>query len=133
MSPAAPRRRTPAAFFEAGLRLFKAGQLSEAEKCGRQALALDAAHADSLHLMGLLCLAAKQHHLAIEWFAQAIRQNPDVADYFSNLGTALQQQGRYEEAAKSFDRACSSSLISPRSGISSARSCVSRSATMRRS
>jgi len=105
MSPAAPRRRTPAAFFEAGLRLFKAGQLSEAEKCGRQALALDAAHADSLHLMGLLCLAAKQHHLAIEWFAQAIRQNPDVADYFSNLGTALQQQGRYEEAAKSFDRA----------------------------
>jgi len=105
MSPIAPRRRTPAAFFEAGLRLLKAGQLAEAEKCGRRALTLDAAHADSLHLMGLLCVAAKQHHLAIEWFAQAIRQNPDVADYFSNLGTALQHQGRYEEAAKSFDRA----------------------------
>jgi tetratricopeptide (TPR) repeat protein len=99
------RSNTPAAFFEAGLRLLKAGQLAEAEKCGRQALSLDASHADSLHLMGLLCFAAKHHDLAIEWFAQAIRQNPNVADYFSNLGTVLQCQGRYDEAAKSFDRA----------------------------
>jgi tetratricopeptide (TPR) repeat protein len=99
------RSETPAAFFEAGLRLLKAGQLIEAEKYGRQALAIDAGHADSLHLMGLLSFAARQNDLAIEWFAQAIRQNPDVADYFSNLGAVLQHQGRYDEAAKSFDRA----------------------------
>jgi tetratricopeptide (TPR) repeat protein len=104
-SPSLPRHETPAAFFEAGLRLLKAGQLAEAEKCGQQALAIDAGHADSLHLMGLLCFASKQNDLAIAWFAQAIRQNPNVADYFSNLGTVLQQQGRLDEAAKSFDRA----------------------------
>jgi tetratricopeptide (TPR) repeat protein len=96
---------TPAAFFEAGLRLLKAGELAEAEKCGRQALTLDAGHADSLHLMGLLCFAAKHSDLAVEWFARAIRQNPDVAAYFSSLGTVLQQQGRYDDAIKSFDRA----------------------------
>jgi tetratricopeptide (TPR) repeat protein len=101
----AARRETPSALFEAGLRLLKAGQLVEAEKCGRQALAIDAGHADCLHLMGLICFAAKQDALAIEWFAQAIRQNPDVADYFSNLGTALQRQGRLDDAVKSFDRA----------------------------
>jgi tetratricopeptide (TPR) repeat protein len=101
-----PRRsNTPAAFFEAGLRLLKAGELAEAEKCGRQALTLDAGHADSLHLMGLLCSAAKHYDLAVEWFARAIRQNPDVADYFSSLGTVLQQQGRHDDAIKSFDRA----------------------------
>jgi len=104
-SPITPRSNTPAALFEAGLRLLKAGQLAESEKYARQTLAIDAGHADSLHLMGRLCLAAKQNDLAIEWFAQAIRQNPNVADYFSNLGTVLQHQGRLDEAAKSFDRA----------------------------
>ena len=100
----APDKDTPAAFFEAGLRLLQAGQFQAAEQCGRQALMLDADHADSLHLMGLLSLLANQHALAVEWFAQAIRQNPDIADYFFNLANALQEQGRIEEAIKSFDR-----------------------------
>jgi tetratricopeptide (TPR) repeat protein len=104
-SPNAPRCDTPVAFVEAGLRLLKAGQLAEAEKCGQRALAIDVGHADSLHLMGLLCCASKRNDPAIEWFAQAIRRDPTVADYFSNLGTVLQQQGRLDEAAKSFDRA----------------------------
>jgi tetratricopeptide (TPR) repeat protein len=97
--------RTPAAFFEAGLRLLKAGQFTEAGQCGQEALTLDAGHADSLHLMGLLCLAAKQDELAIDWFAQAISQNPNVADYFSNLATALVNRGRIDEAIRSLDRA----------------------------
>ena len=100
-----PRRETSAAWFEAGLRLLKAGQLAEAEKCGRSALALDEGHADSLHLMGLLCMASRNYDLAIEWFAVAIRQNPQVADYFTNLGTALNRKSRAEEAIRSFDRA----------------------------
>jgi tetratricopeptide (TPR) repeat protein len=104
-SPAAPRKDTPAAYFEAGLRLLKAGQLSEAEACGRSALALDAAHADSLHLMGMLCMLSKRNDLAIEWFAQAIRQDPKVSDYFFNLARALEQQGRHDEAIKCLDRA----------------------------
>src|SRR5271156_1609009 len=104
-SPGASRSDTPAAYFEAGLRLLQAGQLAAAEQCGREALTIDAGHADSLHLMGLLCFAAQQFDLAIEWFARAIRRNPNVADYFSNLGTVLQRQDRLEEAARSFDRA----------------------------
>lgn len=71
---AAPRKDTPAAYFEAGPRLLKARQLADAEACGRRALALDAAHADSLHLMGMLCMLSKRSDLAIEWFAQAICQ-----------------------------------------------------------
>ncbi len=100
-----PAKETPAAWFEAGLRLLQAGQLAQAEQCGRSALALDQSHADSLHLMGMLCVAAKQYHLAIEWFVLAIRQSPDVADYFSNLGMALQRERRLDEAIKCYDRA----------------------------
>jgi tetratricopeptide (TPR) repeat protein len=104
-SPSASRRDSPRSLFEAGLRLLKAGQLAEAEKRARQALAIEDGHADSLHLMGLLCFASKRNDLAIQWFAQAIRQNPNAADYFSNLGKVLQHERRYDEAAKSFDRA----------------------------
>jgi tetratricopeptide (TPR) repeat protein len=102
--PTVPDKHAPATYFEAGLRLLQAGQLQAAEQCGRQALALDADHVDSLHLMGLLSLLAKQPALAIEWFAQAIRQNPTVADYFFNLASALKQQERVDEAIKSLDR-----------------------------
>src|SRR5215469_11301878 len=101
--PAAPDQDTPAAFFDAGLQLLRAGQFADAEQCGRQALALDAGHADSLHLMGLLAMLAQQPALAVEWFAEAIRQNGDVADYFFNLAHALKEQGRVDEAIKSFD------------------------------
>ncbi len=104
-STSSPRQETPAAWFEAGLRLLQAGQLAQAEQCGRSALALDQGHADSLHLMGMLSLAAKQYDLAIEWFAVAIRQNPNAADYFSNLGMALQRRDRFDEAVRSYDRA----------------------------
>jgi tetratricopeptide (TPR) repeat protein len=104
-APTSPRMETPAAWFEAGLRLLQAGQLAQAEQCGRSALALDQGHADSLHLMGLLAMAAKQYDIAIEWFALAIRQNPDVADYFSNLGMALQRKDRLDEAVRCYDRA----------------------------
>ena len=102
---AAARPQTSAAYFEAGLRLLEAGEIAQAEQCGRQALAIDAGHADSLHLMGLLCVVAGQNDLAIAWFAQAISRNPDVADYFSNLATALVNLGRCDEAIKSLDRA----------------------------
>jgi tetratricopeptide (TPR) repeat protein len=102
---AAPRKNTPAAYFEAGLRLMKAGQLAEAEQCARGALAIDQGHADSLHLMGMLCVAAKHYDLAIEWFAMAIRKDPDAADYFSNLAVALQRKNRIDEAIRCYDRA----------------------------
>jgi tetratricopeptide (TPR) repeat protein len=54
--------------------------------------------------MGLLSLHAGQYDHAIEWISRAIRQDPRP-DYLASLGTTLQQQGRYEEALKVFDKA----------------------------
>ena len=54
--------------------------------------------------MGLLSLQAKQYDHAVEWFALAIRQDPRP-EFLSSLGITLQQQGRLEEALKSFDKA----------------------------
>lgn len=102
--PAPSTTATPAAWFEAGLRLLQAGSLIEAEQCGRNALALDQGYADALHLMGLLSSAANQPHLAIEWLVKAVRAAPKP-DYLSDLGLALKQAGRLDEALQTFDKA----------------------------
>jgi tetratricopeptide (TPR) repeat protein len=102
--PDATGVNTPAALYDAGLRHMRAERYLDAQMCCEQALALDANHADTLHLTGLLSLHAQQHDLAVEWIARAIRQDPKPI-YLSSLGTALQQQGRHEEALKTFDKA----------------------------
>jgi tetratricopeptide (TPR) repeat protein len=101
MSPVAG---TPAALYEAGLGHMQAARHLDAQICCQQALAADANHADSLHLMGLLCLQAQQYDHAVEWIARAIRQSPKAA-YLSSLGVTLQRQGRHEEALNTFDKA----------------------------
>jgi tetratricopeptide (TPR) repeat protein len=99
------REQTPEALCAAALRLLQAGQPADAEAACRQALTLDAGHANALHAMGRVCLALGRQDLAIEWFARAITQDPTVADYFSDLGEALQLRNRFDEAIKAYDRA----------------------------
>jgi len=99
------REQTPEALCAAALRLLQAGQPADAEAACRQALTLDAGHANALHAMGRVCLALGRQQLAIEWFARAITQDPTVTDYFSDLGEALQLCGRFDEAIKAYDRA----------------------------
>jgi tetratricopeptide (TPR) repeat protein len=94
---------TPSAFFEAGIAHMQAGRHLEAQLCCRNALAADSNHRDSLHLMGLLCLQARQYDHAIEWIARANRQDIKT-DYLLSLGTALEQQGLYQEAFGAFDQ-----------------------------
>jgi tetratricopeptide (TPR) repeat protein len=95
---------TPAALCEVGLRHFQAERYLDAQICCQQALAIDSAHAGSLHLTGLLSLQAKQYDHAVEWFAGAIRQDPKP-EYLSSLGTALRHLGRREQALNAFDKA----------------------------
>jgi tetratricopeptide (TPR) repeat protein len=105
-SPATSKNsgNTAAALHEAGLGHLQAGRFLDAQMCCRQALALDAKHADTLQLMGLLSLHAKQYDAAIEWVGRANQADPKT-DYLASLGSALQQQGLHEEAVKAFDKA----------------------------
>jgi tetratricopeptide (TPR) repeat protein len=93
-----------AALYEAGLGHMRAGRYLDAQICGQQALALDSDHADTLHLVGLLSLHAKQPDQAVEWISRAIRRDPKPA-YLTSLGTTLLNQGRREEALQVFDKA----------------------------
>ncbi|MGA7807620.1 tetratricopeptide repeat protein [Bradyrhizobium sp.] len=101
---AADRADSPATLHRTGMQHLQAGRHLDAQLCCQQVLAVDPNHADTLHLMGLLSLQAEQHNLAVEWIARAIRCDPQ-AQYLLSLGTALQRQGRLEEALKAFGKA----------------------------
>jgi tetratricopeptide (TPR) repeat protein len=95
---------TPAALHDAGRNYLRLGRSLDAQLCCQQALASDPDHADTLHLMGLLSVHAKQYDHALEWIARAIQQDPKP-EYLASLGTTLQKQGRHEEALKACDKA----------------------------
>jgi tetratricopeptide (TPR) repeat protein len=100
----APGAAAPAQLYEAGFDHMCAGRSLEAQLCCQQALALDPDHADTLHLMGLISLQARQYDHAVEWISRAIRREPKPA-YLASLGTTLFNQGRREEGLQAFDKA----------------------------
>jgi tetratricopeptide (TPR) repeat protein len=83
----------------------RAGRLAEAEVIYRQILAIDAQHADSLHLLGMIEHQRGRHDLAVAMIRQAIAINQNEAAYHSNLGTVLQSQKQLDDAAACFERA----------------------------
>lgn len=102
-----PRLRpsaTPATLHQAALGHLSGGRLLDAQACCQQALAIDPEHVDTLHLMGVLALQAKQPDHAVEWFSRAIRLAPRP-EYLASLGVALKQQGRLADALGVFDKA----------------------------
>lgn len=99
-----PGAKTPTALYETGLAYMQAGRPLDAQGCCQQALALAPDHADSLHLMGILSLHAKQYDRAVEWTSRAIRCDPKPL-YLTSLGTALLAQARFEQALQVFDKA----------------------------
>ena len=89
--------------YDAALKSFQSGRLDVAERRCRKTLAADPAHADSLHLLGVIYGATNRPDLGIESIAQAVRSDPTNPEYFYNLGTLLQRQNRFDEAFKSYN------------------------------
>ena len=90
-----------AVLHETAIQHMRAGRHLDAQLCCRRILELDAGHLDTLQLMGLLSLQARQYDAAIEWVGRANQRDP-MADYLLSLGTALEQQGLHQEALKAF-------------------------------
>jgi protein O-GlcNAc transferase len=82
----------------AGLQHHQAGRFAEAEAHYQQALALDAAHAEALHLLGLIAHQTGQHDLAVGLIGRAIISADDRPWYYLNIGAALQALGRLDLA-----------------------------------
>jgi tetratricopeptide (TPR) repeat protein len=84
------RKHAIEAYFQSGVRLHGAGRLAEAEQVYRQVLAAAPAHADSLHMLGVIASQCGQPEAALACIDQAIAIKPSVAVYHVNrAGTLL--------------------------------------------
>ena len=95
----------PTATFQQGLALHQQGRLDEAEAHYRFVLGTQPAHFGALHLTGLVYYQRGKFAAAADWIARAIAVNPDAAEPHSNLGLALLELKRPEEALASLERA----------------------------
>jgi len=91
--------------FNRGLALHQQGNLTEAERIYKNILRLQQNHFDALHLLGVIALQTEQTARGVDLITKAIRLNPTVAGVHSNLGNALRDLNRPEEAIASYDRA----------------------------
>lgn len=88
-----------------GTRLHRAGQLAEAERAYRQALAADPNHPHALHQLGMLALQARQFEAAVDLIGRAVRADRMQPAFHANLGEAYRQLGNADLAAESYRRA----------------------------
>ena len=92
--------------FDRAMQLHQHGDFQQAEQLYRQVLQAQPRHSHTKNLLGvLLSQYNKDHARAQKLITEAIRIDPDVADYHNNLGLVLQQLGKFEEAARSFRQA----------------------------
>jgi tetratricopeptide (TPR) repeat protein len=92
------RKHAIEAAFRRAVQLQAAGQAGDADRLCREILAAAPAHADSLHMLGVLALQAGQPQLALAHFDQAIAVSPRATAYHLNRAGALHRVGRSDDA-----------------------------------
>lgn len=92
-------------WLQEGVRLQMAGDLASAEAAYRRALELDARQPDALNLIGVLHCQRGDPRAGEQWIRRAIEVRRNVAEFHMNLGNALREQSRFDEAANAYRKA----------------------------
>ena len=79
--------------FQNAFRFHQNGELARAEPLYRQILQADPAHADTLHLLGVLAHQTGHPQAALALIRQAIERNPRAVVFHVNLGVVCKEQG----------------------------------------
>ena len=86
------KANNPAAeLFAAAFQQHQAGALREAEQTYKRVLALDPAHVDALHFLGVLAMQAGRNDIAVELIGRAISLNGRIPECHYNIGIALRR------------------------------------------
>lgn len=86
-------------------KLHQGGNLAEAEAIYRAILASSPRHFDANHLLGVIYLQQGNAELAAKQISVALQISPKNAAALSNLGNALSDLRRLDEALASYDKA----------------------------
>jgi protein O-GlcNAc transferase len=90
--------------FQQGLAHHQQGRLNEAEALYRAALERDPRHFGALHLTGLIHYQRGAFAAAADWIGRALAINPASPEAHSNLGLALLELKRPEDALAAHER-----------------------------
>jgi predicted O-linked N-acetylglucosamine transferase (SPINDLY family) len=93
------------ALFQRALLCQRQGETAQAEELYQRILAVQPAHAPTLHLLGSMALQRGAVQRACELIGQSLAANATVAVVHVDLGNALQLAGRGPAALASYDRA----------------------------
>lgn len=81
------------------------GELEKAKTLYQKILSLNSKHAESMHGLGMLAAQLNQLDTAIEWFEEAIKQQPDIAIFYNNLANAFFKLNNLKQALSYYKRA----------------------------
>jgi len=90
------------ALFQQGLQQQQTGQWGDAERCYRQAIALDDSFAEAHGNLGFVLDQQGSKEQAEACYRASIARNPDIANIHLNLGALLARQKRHGEAEASY-------------------------------
>ena len=91
--------------FQDALALHQRGELENARALYKEVLRKIPTHADSLHLLGVICYQTKQLRQAVDLIDQAIKITPNNAVFYSNRGNVLKDLDQLDAAVVSYDKA----------------------------
>lgn len=81
------------------------GAFAQAEPLYQQVIAMQAKHADALHMLGVLYHQTNRSNEAVRLIEQALAIQPKNLDYLNNFGLVLRAANQPEAAIKSFQQA----------------------------
>ncbi|OBS31917.1 hypothetical protein A9O67_11400 [Tepidimonas fonticaldi] len=96
---------TAEAYFQQAFAAHRVGDVANAERGYRLALALDRQHGPSLHMLGVMLAQQGRYADAAESLRRAARRMPHDFSVHNNLGNALVKVGEHADALRAFDRA----------------------------
>jgi len=95
---------SPDAKLRQAFQLHQSGKLRNAEAAYRRIIAENPRHVDANNLLGLLCIQTRRFPLAINWIEAALQEKPDDPQAHYNLGIALKEVDRLDDATVHFQR-----------------------------
>ena len=81
------------------------GRLPQAETIYQQILQADPNQPVAMHLLGVIARQVGKNDVAVDLITKALALKPDYAEAHNNLGNALQELGKLEEAVASYHKA----------------------------
>jgi len=93
---------SPDALLREAFRLHQSGKLRSAEAAYRKIIAKNPRHVDANNLLGLLCIQTGRFAPAVKWIESALQEKPDDPQAHYNLGIALKEVDRLDDAAIHF-------------------------------